>query len=147
MEQHVEITGACHCGNVRFNLLWPEPEATIQVRECGCSFCRKHGGAWTSHRASKLSVRIENSAQVSRYNFGTKTADFHVCSVCGVVPLVSSDIEGRQYAVVNVNTFENADRFSLVASSADFDGEGVDSRLERRTRNWISSVRFDAATH
>ena len=147
MEEHVEITAACHCGNVRFNLLWPESEATIQVRECGCSFCRKHGGAWTAHRNSKLNVQIENSLRVSRYNFGTKTADFHVCTVCGVVPFVSSDIGGRQYAVVNVNTFENADRFSRVASSVDFDGEGVDSRLERRARNWIPSVRFDVATH
>ena len=146
MEEHSKIIGACHCGGVRFSLLWPESETTIQVRTCGCSFCRKHGGAWTSHRDSKLNVHIENSSNVSQYSFGTKTADFYVCAACGVVPVASSDIEGRQYAIVNVNTFENVDRFSLVTSSTDFDGEDLRDRLERRARNWIPAVQFDAAT-
>jgi hypothetical protein len=113
------------------------------VRECGCTFCQKHAGSWTSHRDSELGVTIGDQSLVSIYNFGTKTADFYVCSVCGVVPFVLSEIDDRKFAVVNVNTFDNIDDFVLVRSSTDFDDEDVGSRLERRKRNWIANVRLD----
>jgi hypothetical protein len=88
---------------------------------------------------------VKEQASVSRYAFGTRTAEFHVCSRCGVVPVVTSEIEGRLYAVVNVNTFEGVDASLLRRSSANFDGEGTDSRLERRARNWIGRVQFVTA--
>jgi len=55
---------------------------------------------------------------------------------------VTSEIEGRTYAVVNVNTFENFDAASLLHSPARFDGEDVATRLARRQRNWIADVRI-----
>ena len=137
------INGACHCGNIRFELRWPKPDSPIPVRKCGCTFCQKHGGAWTSHRGATLSVEFGDRSLVSKYRFGTKTADFHVCSVCGVVPLVSSQIDDRQYAVVNVNTFEDTGILSFTSSKTDFDGEETGGRLERRKRTWIPDVRFD----
>ena len=140
MQELVRIFGACHCGNIRFDLGWPGSELEIHVRKCGCTFCQKHGGAWTSHSESELAVRAKDPALVSKYRFGTRTADFHVCSVCGVVPFVLSEIDNRQYAVVNVNTFGDTGRFSFSASATDFDGEGTGSRLERRKHNWIPSV-------
>ena len=54
------------------------------------------------------------------------------------MPLVSSDIDGRLYAVVNVNTFD--DEVELSRASTDFDSEAVSDRLDRRSRNWISAV-------
>jgi len=53
---------------------------------------------------------------------------------------VKSTIDGKDYAVVNVNTFENVDRSELRSSVTDFEGEGVEERLERRKRTWISRV-------
>lgn len=93
-----------------------------------------------------LAVEINDPSLVSKYNFGTKTADFYVCSVCGVVPFVLSEIDDNQYAVVNVNTFVNVDSFSLSGSSTDFDGEDTESRLQRRKRNWIPNVLLNAST-
>ena len=52
------IDGACHCGNLRFTLHWPVPEGSIAVRACSCTFCRKHGGVYTSHPNARLEVRI-----------------------------------------------------------------------------------------
>ena len=136
------ISGSCHCGNVSFELLWlPEPKE-IPVRDCSCSFCTKHNGAWTSCPTGSLKVRVKNSERVSPYAFGTKTAEFHVCSVCGVVPVVTSNIDGQLYAVVSVNAFENFDASLLRRSSASFDGESEKDRLARRQRNWISQVEF-----
>jgi len=142
LQELIKIDGACHCGNIRFDLRWPGSESDIPIRKCGCTFCQKHGGAWTSHRKSELFVRTKDPSLVSKYRFGTKTAEFYVCSVCGVVPFVLSYIDEKQYAVVNVNSFAETGRFSFSASSTDFDGEDTGSRLERRKRNWIPSVLF-----
>jgi hypothetical protein len=136
------ISGACHCGNISFNLDWqPEPNE-IPARACSCSFCTKHGGVWTSCPTGSLTVRIKDSKRTSTYAFGTKTAEFHVCSTCGIVPVVTSTIDGHVYAVVSVNAFENIDSSLLRRGSVSFDGEGEGDRLARRQRNWIGNVEF-----
>lgn len=138
----VSIRGGCHCGNIRFELEWPKSEAVIPVRKCSCDFCSKHGGAWTSHSASGLVVNIDDASTLSRYSFATKTAEFFVCTSCGVVPLVVSEIDEKLYAVVNVNSFEDAESLAFSSSATDFGGETKDSRLQRRERNWIPNVRM-----
>ena len=135
-------SGKCHCGNIAFELDWRGDPAAIPARACGCSFCVKHGGVWTSHPGSRLTVTVRDPAKVSEYAFGTRTATFHVCARCGAVPLVTSDIESRRYAVVNVNALEGVDPASLRRSPASFDGEDVAARLARRARNWIGDVDF-----
>ena len=141
----MRIEGACHCRNISYVLTWPGPETEIRVRECGCTFCRKHRGVWTSHRDSELAAVLDDESSVSKYRFGTATADFYVCSRCGAVPFVISEIENCLYAVVNVNTFEGVDSSSLIRSSTDFDGEGADDRLERRKRNWIPNAKISVS--
>lgn len=136
------IAGSCHCSNIIFALDWQPDPAEIPARACGCSFCTKHGGVWTSVPGGALTITVQDQSLVSRYAFGTRTAEFHVCSRCGVVPVVTSEIEGRLYAVVNVNAFNAVDAALLRRSPANFDGEGTDSRLARRARNWIGNVRF-----
>jgi hypothetical protein len=56
--------------------------------------------------------------------------------------VVTSEIDVRLYAVVSVNAFEEIDPSKLRRASASFDGEGADSRLERRKRSWIPDVLF-----
>ena len=138
----MRIQGKCHCGNIRYTLEWPGEVSDIRIRACRCTFCTKHGGSWTSHRDSQLVAEIGDSSLVSKYKFGTATADFYVCARCGAVPFVTSAIDDGLYAVVNVNTFEGIDLSSLSRASTDFDGEGTDERLDRRKRNWIRSVRI-----
>lgn len=139
------IAGGCHCGNIRFALRWEPEPAQIPARACTCSFCTKHGGVWTSCPTGSLKVTVEDPSRVTRYSFGTKTADFHVCSACGVVPVVTSTIAGRVHAVVSVNALEGVDASLLRHASANFDGEGEDDRLARRQRNWIPDVEFVAS--
>ena len=136
----MDLSGSCHCGNVSFSLRWPDDAAEIPARSCGCTFCVKHGGVWTSHPRAALSVHVTDASCLARYAFGTETADFMVCARCGVAPLVTSQIEGVTYAVVNVNSFDNVDRARLKVEPASFEGEDVTSRLERRRRKWIADV-------
>jgi hypothetical protein len=142
----MEIEGKCHCGNVGYRLHWPGDEAEIAVRACGCTFCTKHGGVWTSHRDAELVATVRDESIISKYRFGTGTADFYVCSRCGTVPFVVSVIDDQLFAVVNVNTFEGIDPSSFVRAATNFDGEDTGSRLERRKRNWIRSVRISACS-
>jgi hypothetical protein len=99
-----------------------------------------HGASWACHHDAKLSAQISDDSLVSKYRFGTATADFYACARCGGVPFVTSAIDGRLYAVVNVNTFESIKPASLPRTAADFDGEDTRDRLGRRQRNWIASV-------
>lgn len=136
------IRGKCHCGNISFALAWEPSPAEIPTRACTCSFCVKHGGVWTSNPSGALEVMIKDASLASRYAFGTRTAEFHICARCGIVPVVTSRIDDRLYAVVNVNAFEGVDQSLLRRAPASYDGEGKDSRLARRKRNWIGDVRF-----
>ena len=130
------ISGRCHCANISFALAWEPDPTEIPARACTCSFCTKHGGVWTSCPSGSLKVAIKDPSLVSKYAFGTETAQFHICSRCGVVPVVTSQIDGRLYAVVSVNALEAVEPSLVRRASASFDDEGEGARLARRQRNW-----------
>jgi hypothetical protein len=136
------IRGSCHCGNISFRLDWKSEPTEISARACGCSFCTKHGGVWTSCPSGSLEVQFKDRSRVSRYSFGTRTAVFHVCAECGAVPVVTSQIDGRTYAVVNVNAFDGVEQVRITRTAVSFDEEDEATRLSRRTRNWIADVRM-----
>ena len=136
------IHGRCHCGNISFKFDLRSDPTEIPVRACSCTFCRKHGGLWTSNPGASLEVDVDDPAHVSRYRFGTATADFHICNRCGVVPVVTSRIDARLYAVVSVNAFEGVEPDMLRPAVANFDDESEETRLARRARNWIGDVLF-----
>jgi hypothetical protein len=139
----MRISGSCHCGNIAFALEWTPEPTEIPARACTCTFCTRHGGVWTSCAGGSLRIRVRDRARVSDYAFGTGTAAFHVCSTCGVVPVVTSRIDGRLYAVVNVNTFDDVDASLLSRASSSLEGETETDRLARRARNWIADVAFE----
>ena len=118
----MRITGKCHCGNIAFGLEWDAEPPAIPARACGCSFCAKHGGVWTSDPKARLTVAIRDASLVSKYAFGSRTATFHVCSRCGIVPVVTSEIANHLYAVVNVGAMENIDESWLRRVAANFEG-------------------------
>ncbi len=145
-EASVLIRGACHCGNITFTLDWDPAPSVIPARACSCSFCTKHGGVWTSCPTGTLNIDIRDPRKHSAYVFGTRTAEFHVCAVCGVVPAVTSYIDGNLYAVVNVNAFDGIDETLVQRVPASFDGEEAAERLVRRQKGWIARVRITAGT-
>jgi (2Fe-2S) ferredoxin len=61
---------------------------------------------------------------------------------CGIVPVVTSRIDGRLYAVVNVNTFEGVEPSLLRHASTTLEDENAETRLARRKCNWIADVAF-----
>ena len=140
----MRINGSCHCRNITFALDWQPDSDTIPARVCSCSFCRKRGGVWTACPKGSLRITIDDPSRVSAYRFDTGTADFHVCTRCGDVPVVTSRIEGRLFAVVSVNAFDDFDAARLARAVSNVEGENEDARLARRERNWIGDVVFVA---
>lgn len=136
------IHGQCHCGNIAFTLEWAPDPTEIPARACDCSFCTRHGGVWTSCPDGALKIAIKDTSRLSRYTFGTNTAEFLTCARCGVVPVVTSEIDGRLYAVVNVNAFTNVDPTVIHHSSKSFGSEDAASRLARRKIYWIADVSY-----
>ena len=136
------IHGKCHCGNISFDLAWNTDSTEIPARACTCSFCRKHGAVWTSNPHAALTIVINNPSLISRYAFGTRTAEFHTCARCGAVPVATSRIDDHLYAAVSVNAFEDVDQSLLRHTPASFDNEDKESRIARRKRGWIAAVKY-----
>ncbi len=134
------ISGQCQCGNISFNLEWLPDPTRIPAWACSCSFCVTHKGVWTSSSSAKLKVEIKDAKQLNRHTFGTRTAEFLICKRCDDIPLVTSEIDGRLYAVVNVHSLQGISPTLLKHFQSDFDGESIEDRTERRRRNWIANV-------
>jgi hypothetical protein len=140
----MELHGSCHCGNLRYVLDWPGTPAAIPGRACTCGYCARHGAIWTAHPEARLAIEATDPTAISRYAFETKTAEFLVCLRCGIAPACTSRIDGRDYAVVNVNTFDDA-TIAIEQAPVSFEGEDEGRRLERRRQRWIGTVRFQPA--
>ncbi len=74
--------GSCHCGRFRF-----EVDADIDhVRVCDCSICHKRGAL--IRRIPEADVRLLTPlAELTLYQWGTRTAEDYFCPVCGILPL------------------------------------------------------------
>ncbi|ACY13966.1 conserved hypothetical protein [Haliangium ochraceum DSM 14365] len=129
------LSGSCHCGNLSLELHIPAGVVPA-ARACQCSFCRGRRARWTSVPAGEVVLAVADSAALSRYRFGTRTADFLVCARCGGAIAVACELEGSLYAVVNVDCIAALRDRELDTAPSSFDGEDVDARLMRRQRSW-----------
>jgi hypothetical protein len=132
-----EYLGACHCGNIEVRLSSDRSPAELGTRTDTCSFCAKHGSLYTSDPDGQLAIAIADAARTDRYRFGTKTADFLICTTCGVFVAAIMDA----LAVVNINVLAaRADFLANAIQIADLDGESLEDRLARRRRRWTPIV-------
>jgi hypothetical protein len=109
--------------------------ATLQPRACQCSFCRRHG----SHTASDPAGRIVFTAEMGvlhRHQFGMRSADFLICSDCGVYVGVVARIDGADYAAVNAVGADLAELAARPAVKVNLDQETRPERDARRRKMW-----------
>ncbi len=132
------IEGGCHCGVIRYGLTTAQ---ALSPRQCGCTFCQRHGVFGVSDSQGKLRVEISDAGAVNRYSFGHKTAEFLVCKVCGVAPVVLCEIDDHLYSVLNGRSIDQPVPFSITdIPQMDFEDETPMDRLARRKKNWIADV-------
>ena len=70
-----------------------------------------------------------------RYRFGTGTTDFLFCGKCGTYVGAVAELDGRTYATLNLNAFDDPRR-DLIAEPVSYDGETAEQKAERRRRKW-----------
>ncbi len=128
--------GRCHCGNVEVVFEPAQPPAALQLRECACSFCRRHGATSVTDPAGNVEITLRDPAEVSRYRFSLRTADFLVCRECGVYVAAVCTIDGATYATLNANVLDARAAFTQPPLRVSFDGETVEARMARRRRAW-----------
>ncbi len=134
------LRGGCHCGNLEVTLETQRRAEDLPVRACGCSFCRKHGARSTSDPEGRARVTIHDPAGAIRYRFGLHIADYIVCARCGIyVGAVMAEPDGA-WALLNVNTLADAERFASAGEPMDYEGEAVDQRRARRRARWTPAV-------
>ena len=131
------LHGGCHCGALRVEFETAAPE-TLSVRECQCTFCRKQGARNTSDPQGHVRIVAARGALL-RYRFGLRTADFLVCTRCGVYVGCSLDDE---FISINTRALDDADAARLTAAPEpmDFGGEDVAGRVDRRRKKWTPAT-------
>ena len=132
----MRYAGRCHCGNIEVSFEATRSASELQLRECACSFCRRHGAAGVSDPSGKVEITLRAPGEVSRYRFGLRTADFLVCRACGVYVGAVCSIEGVTYAVLNASVLDERAAFTRPPVHEDFEGETAAERMTRRRRTW-----------
>ncbi len=132
--------GRCHCGNLTVTFETARPAGSIQLRTCGCTFCRRHGATWTTDPAGALEIRVADPALLSRYQFALRTSEFLLCRRCGVHVGAVCEIDGATYASLNANVLDDRDAFTQAPTPVDYEDEDVAGRMARRRRVWTPAT-------
>jgi hypothetical protein len=136
----MRLDGRCHCGNVEVTFETARAPAELQLRECGCGFCRRHGSTAATDPAGRVEFRIRDPAEVSRYQFALRTAEFLVCRTCGVFVGAVCTMDGSAYATLNVNVLEARASLTSRPVPVDYDGESAADRVARRRARWTPAT-------
>jgi hypothetical protein len=126
------FTGSCHCGALRVELHTELALAELSIRECQCSFCRRHAARTTTDPSGM--VHVYKRPNLVPYRFGRQITDVHVCDACGVYVAATCAIDGAIYATVNTNTFDPGP--TQPATPVTYEDESIEARLARRARTW-----------
>ena len=137
------LHGSCHCGLLRIEFSTGRDPADFIPRACDCSFCRKHGAAYASDPASRLSVSARGDA-LRKYRQGSDTADFLLCGRCGVLVAVTFEYADHVYGAVNIGCLDGDTGF-MAPIPASPQMLGAEEKVSRWLKLWIPDVELNAA--
>ena len=131
-----EFVGGCHCGALRVCFVPSIPPEQVPLRQCACSFCRRHGATTATDPAGRLAIDVVDLAEAVRYRFGPRTADFLLCGRCGVYVAAVMETEGGTVATLNINVLKERAAFTAQPESISYEGESAQHRRLRRAKHW-----------
>ena len=134
------LKGGCHCGNLRMTLRLTREPSAAGLRACGCSFCRANQTRTTSDPDGAAEIWAGDWAEVSKYRFGTGTADFLVCRRCGIYLGAVTETEAGTRMVTNTNCLDDRALFTGTPAPTDHNGETVENRQARRAAMWTPTI-------
>jgi len=129
----MEHRGHCHCGAIGFVFTTAILPAEWAVRRCQCAFCTAHAALSVSDPSGTLRLTHRDPERLVRYQFALRTADFLLCSACGVyIAAVSRD--GTR-GIINTRTLAGSPALPDPQPMT-YDGETESARLARRNERW-----------
>jgi len=128
--------GGCHCGNIQIEYSSTIRPSDTEVRECQCNFCRKHGTRAIADPSGSLVITIANRADVNRYSFGMRTAQYIICRECGVYTAAITNDEVDRRGIAILNALSDCGAFTATPISADYSAESRFVRQARRRQKW-----------
>lgn len=133
------LPGSCHCGRLRIEFSTGQDPAAIVPRACDCSFCRKHGAAYISDPAGRLSITQNEAGAMREYRQGSNAARFLVCKHCGVLVAAVFEHGGRTYGVANAGCL---DGYAGLASPVTASPQALDpeEKVSRWLKLWVPDV-------
>ena len=117
--------GGCHCGLVRFEFRKVDP--IDMIMDCNCSICQMKGLVHTGVEDEEMTI-VSGEAELTLYQFGSKTAKYWFCPRCGVNPFNRSRTNPHRYTV-NVRCLDDFD--DLVDNCGVWFINGRDHPLDR----------------
>jgi hypothetical protein len=90
------MSGACHCGAVRFEVTLVDGLNT--ARRCTCSYCRMRGAVAVSAGLGGITF-LSGEDALGCYSFNTGTAKHFFCSRCGIYTHHQRRSNPNQYGV------------------------------------------------
>ena len=127
------ITGACHCGNLSFELSTQCAPEDIVARACDCDFCRMHATRNWSDPDGRARIEVKDPAALSRYQFGLRAIDFLVCAGCGgYAGAILIDDDGI-WSTLNLRLTDYRD---VPEQAASYGAQSAEDRSTRRKRIW-----------
>ncbi len=131
----MSFQGACHCGRIEVSFEATLTPGEIEVRACQCGFCRRHNGKTVSDPKGRVEFRAA-AADITRYRFGTRSADFLLCAGCGTYMGAVAMIEGGLYGIANVSGAGIAELEERPTVVKHYAGETAEAKAARRRRIW-----------
>lgn len=140
----MRFDGQCHCGKLKASFETQKTPQDLGVRTCQCAFCRAHGAVNISDPEGAMTIEAE-AADVNRYAFALRTADFLVCKTCGVYIAAVMGEGQRIVSTLNVAGLQMKEFLDVDEAPMDYGAEDTDARVARRFAKW-TPTRFTNST-
>jgi hypothetical protein len=131
-----EYVARCHCGALSASYRTALPTSNWHIRACQCSFCRTHAALSTSDPAGLLAYSCSQPELLQRYRFGTRSAEFLICRVCGVYVGAQIMSDRKRFGILNVRALTPIPTNLPNAEWMDYEDETTDIRRLRRESRW-----------
>ena len=138
----IDYDGSCHCGAIGFTLRTSVEPANWSIRACQCSFCRAHDALSTSDTSGEISFVASKPDMLQKYRFGLRTADFLLCTECGVYIGAVIETDSGAYGIVNVHALSETPEDLAEPAPISYDSEDTGGRVSRREERWTPVTDF-----